>query len=59
MDTAGSPTSDSLVLGRRIRHARHQAALTLQQLATATGATTSHLSLVENGRREWATPEGH
>ncbi len=41
-----------MVLGKRIRHARVAARLTLQQLAAAVGSTTSQLSLVENGRRE-------
>lgn len=45
-------TADPLVLGRRIRHARVRAGLTLRELAAATGSTTSQLSLVENGRRE-------
>lgn len=44
--------ADPLVLGRRIRHARTRAGLTLRELASATGSTTSQLSLVENGRRE-------
>src|SRR5690554_582069 len=44
--------ADPLVLGRRIRHARTRARLTLRELAHATGSTTSQLSLVENGRRE-------
>lgn len=44
--------ADPLVLGRRIRHARVRAGLTLRELAAATGSTTSQLSLVENGRRE-------
>ncbi|MFH5821747.1 helix-turn-helix domain-containing protein [Georgenia sp. AZ-5] len=44
--------TDPLVLGRRIRHARTSANLTLRQLADAVGSTTSQLSLVENGRRE-------
>src|SRR5690554_1857919 len=47
-----SVTADPLVLGRRIRHARTRSGLTLRELAAATGSTTSHLSLVENGRRE-------
>ena len=46
------PGSDPLVLGKRIRHARVGATMTLQQLASAVGSTTSQLSLVENGRRE-------
>ncbi|GAA1644741.1 helix-turn-helix domain-containing protein [Georgenia ruanii] len=44
--------TDPLVLGRRIRHARTAAGLTLRELAAAVGSTTSQLSLVENGRRE-------
>ena len=44
--------ADPIVLGRRIRHARTRAGLTLRELAAATGSTTSQLSLVENGRRE-------
>ncbi|HLV04618.1 XRE family transcriptional regulator [uncultured Georgenia sp.] len=47
-----TPSADPLVLGRRIRHARTRARMTLRELAAATGSTTSHLSLVENGRRE-------
>jgi len=47
-----SDSTDPLVLGRRIRHARTRAGFTLRALAAATGSTASHLSLVENGRRE-------
>ncbi|MEE6288176.1 helix-turn-helix domain-containing protein [Georgenia sp. MJ173] len=47
----GAPT-DSIVLGRRIRHVRTRAGLTLRELAARTGSTASHLSLVENGHRE-------
>ncbi|MHB1065376.1 MAG: helix-turn-helix domain-containing protein [Georgenia sp.] len=46
------PGTDPLVLGRRIRHARTGAHLTLSRLADAVGSTTSQLSLVENGHRE-------
>lgn len=40
------------MLGRRIRHARRAAGLTLKELAGQIGSTTSQLSLIENGRRE-------
>ncbi|ROZ63537.1 helix-turn-helix domain-containing protein [Kocuria soli] len=43
---------DGVVLGRRLRHLRTQRSLTLDALADRVGATASHLSLVENGRRE-------
>ncbi|MGO2658643.1 XRE family transcriptional regulator [Mycetocola reblochoni] len=39
-------------LGHRIRHARLAAGLTLEQLGGTAGLTTSHLSLIENGKRE-------
>src|SRR5699024_6390084 len=44
--------SPSLTLGRRVRHCRTQAGLTLRQLAERAGTTPSHLSLIENGHRE-------
>lgn len=43
---------DALLLGQRIRHVRTERALTLEQLADATGVSTSQLSLIETGRRE-------
>ena len=43
---------DSLLLGRRLRHYRKQAGLTLDQLGTAVGKPAPYLSLVENGKRE-------
>lgn len=43
---------DPSTLGRRIRHFRLQAGLTLEELADITGASPSLLSMVENGRRE-------
>ena len=43
---------DPVVLGRRLRHLRKEAGLTLDQAAEAVGATGSHLSLIENGKRE-------
>ncbi|WP_084100873.1 XRE family transcriptional regulator [Demequina sp. NBRC 110051] len=44
--------ADLSTLGRRIRHFRVSAGLTLDQLSEATGTAPSHLSLIENGRRE-------
>lgn len=44
--------TDRLILGKRIRHFRTQAGLTLEQLGNRVGVVASQLSLVENGRRE-------
>jgi transcriptional regulator with XRE-family HTH domain len=41
-----------LALGQRVRHARQQAALTLEELSQLVGVTASQLSLIENGKRE-------
>ncbi|MBK0420799.1 helix-turn-helix domain-containing protein [Leucobacter sp. CSA2] len=53
---AKSPSSqsalDRLILGKRIRHFRANAGLTLEQLGERVGVVASQLSLVENGRRE-------
>lgn len=48
------PTSaiELTTLGHRIRHFRTAAGLTLDELGAAVGVAGSHLSLVENGRRE-------
>jgi predicted transcriptional regulator/DNA-binding XRE family transcriptional regulator len=50
------PSTDSSVdlvtLGRRLRHRRRERGLTLDGLAGLVGCAPSHLSLVENGRRE-------
>jgi len=43
---------DSLTLGHRIRRLRLDAPLTLAQLAESVGSATSHLSSLENGKRE-------
>ncbi|MFF8818678.1 MULTISPECIES: XRE family transcriptional regulator [Leucobacter] len=45
-------TVDRLVLGKRLRHYRNQAGLTLEQLGSRVGVVPSQLSLVENGKRE-------
>ena len=49
---AGGGAVDPLVFGRRLRHLRRESGRTLAQVAEAAGVTASHLSLVENGRRE-------
>src|SRR5699024_5212315 len=51
-DDPAGPHSDPVVLGKRLRHFRTRARLTLAQLADATGTTASQLSHIENGRRE-------
>lgn len=43
---------DSLLLGRRLRHFRNRAGLTLDQLGAAVGRPAPYLSQVENGKRE-------
>lgn len=43
---------DSVALGRWIRHYRKTRGLTLDQLASKVGASSSHLSLIETGQRE-------
>lgn len=48
-----NPTDiDRMVLGRRIRHFRTRAGLTLDQLGEIVGVVGSQLSLIENGHRE-------
>jgi XRE family transcriptional regulator, fatty acid utilization regulator len=43
---------DSLTLGRRIRQLRLDAGLTLAELGARVGVATSHVSVLENGKRE-------
>lgn len=43
---------DLVTLGQRIRHFRTAAGLTLDEAGARVGAAPSHLSLIENGRRE-------
>ena len=45
-------SGDSITVGRRVRHYRTAAGLTLAALGEQVGATASALSLLENGRRE-------
>ena len=48
----GQLALDRMILGKRIRHFRTTAGLTLEQLGERVGVVASQLSLVENGRRE-------
>ncbi len=43
---------DAFSLGRRLRHMRKTRKLTLAQVSERTGIASSHLSLLENGKRE-------
>jgi predicted transcriptional regulator/DNA-binding XRE family transcriptional regulator len=44
--------ADLLALGQRLRHYRRAKGMTLDELGAAVGRAASHLSLIENGRRE-------
>ena len=44
--------ADLLTVGRRIRHIRRERGVTLDSLGQFVGCTASHLSNIENGRRE-------
>src|SRR5690606_22554703 len=48
----GERNGDLLVLGRRVRHARKKAGLTLAELADRVGRTPAWLSQLENGKVE-------
>jgi predicted transcriptional regulator/DNA-binding Xre family transcriptional regulator len=50
---------DPLVVGRRVRELRTAAGLTLSDLAGRLGRAPSHLSMVENGKRELRLGELH
>lgn len=43
---------DALTFGRRLRHHRKRAGLTLQQLGEKVSRPAPYLSMLENGRRE-------
>ena len=51
-ETASQAHIDPVILGHRLRHFRTAADTTLDALATQLGATASHLSMIENGKRE-------
>ncbi|GAA2098086.1 helix-turn-helix domain-containing protein [Brevibacterium salitolerans] len=48
----GVQEADALSIGRRIRHFRTQAGLTLGQLGEKVGRAPSQISVMENGKRE-------
>lgn len=50
--TTEDSSVDIVTLGRRLRHRRRERGLTLESLAGRVGCAPSHLSLIENGRRE-------
>ncbi len=50
--SAAAAELDVIALGRRVRHLRKQAGLTLDDLSAAVGTAPSQLSLIENGKRE-------
>ncbi|MEP6563109.1 MAG: helix-turn-helix transcriptional regulator, partial [Nakamurella sp.] len=52
LETDASAAPDPLTIGRRLRHIRRAAGLTLDQVAAAAGISPSALSLIENGKRE-------
>jgi XRE family transcriptional regulator, fatty acid utilization regulator len=49
---AESQQLDPMILGRRIRHYRNTAGLTLDQLGDRVGKPAPYLSLLENGKKE-------
>lgn len=51
-ETIPQSSIDPVILGYRLRHFRTAASLTLDELAEKLGATASHLSMIENGKRE-------
>ncbi|WP_166985387.1 helix-turn-helix transcriptional regulator [Canibacter zhoujuaniae] len=50
--TPNRPGIDNLILGKRLKHFRKAAGLTLEQLGASVGLSASQLSLYENGKRE-------
>lgn len=48
----GGSGSDPVAVGRRVRHHRREAGMTLADVASEVGLSPSALSLIENGRRE-------
>ncbi|WP_022870505.1 helix-turn-helix transcriptional regulator [Yaniella halotolerans] len=51
-ETVSPSKIDPVILGHRLRHFRTAANMTLGELASQLGATASHLSMIENGKRE-------
>lgn len=52
MDHAAADNSKQLLLGKRLKHFRKQAGLTLDQLSSKVGLSISQLSNFETGKRE-------
>ncbi len=52
LEVVAPAAMDFLALGRRLRHYRQAKGLTLDEMGAAVGRAPSHLSLIENGRRE-------
>lgn len=52
MEVEEDNSLDLISLGRRLRHARKRAGMTLEQLAAEVRTVPSQLSLMENGKRE-------
>jgi len=52
MSSQSDSEFDRLILGKRLKHFRTSAGLTLDQLGERVGVGVSQLSLIENGRRE-------
>jgi XRE family transcriptional regulator, fatty acid utilization regulator len=55
--TSDTVSADPLLLGARIRHARRERGLTLDELAGRIGKTAPFLSLVENGKRRLSSAQ--
>ena len=51
-DSSAAPSADALSIGRRIRHYRTEAGLTLGQLGERIDRAPSQISVLENGKRE-------
>lgn len=51
-EARSQPTADALSIGRRIRHFRTEAGLTLGELGDRIGRAASQISVLENGKRE-------
>ncbi len=55
--SAAPETPNAKQLGRLLQHHRHQAGLSLEQLATATGLDKGTISRIEQGRIEAPNPK--
>lgn len=57
--TQKGPTESRLTFGRRLREARQQRGMTLEDLAEASGITWSYIAQVEVGRRNISVDNMH